>query len=103
MKLRYTPEAISDMEAISSYISDVLYNPNAAKRIVRGILDSCSNLKSQPNLGLSVQDKTGYETELRVLICEKHMAFYRVESDCVSIARVLSGRQDYLHILFGSI
>ena len=103
MKVRYTPEALTDLQEMSDYISDVLCNPQAAAKIKKSILDSCSRLKDQPFLGPSVPKKTGCETDLRFLVCEKHLAFYRIENGYVSIARIINGRQDTLRILFGDI
>lgn len=103
MKLRYTPEAISEIQEIKRYIRNTLHNPNAAKRISGAILDACSSLKVFPEMGISVEEKTGVETDLRMLICENWAAFYRIETDSgiVSVARIIDVRQDYMHILFG--
>ncbi|SHK01594.1 type II toxin-antitoxin system RelE/ParE family toxin [Desulforamulus aeronauticus] len=103
MKIRYTPKALKDLQEMSDYISNVLYNPQAAASIKKSILDTCGHLKVQPFLGVSVQEKTGYETDLRFLVCEKHLAFYRVENDYISIARIINGKQDYLRILFEDV
>ena len=105
MKLNYTPEAISDIQTIRYYIEHTLHNPTAAARISKAILDSCSSLKSFPKMGMSVKGKTGFETYLRMLSCENWIAVYRTEpdSDVVSIARIIDGRQDYMRILFGEI
>ena len=100
MKLKYTPEAIRDLQSISSYIEDVLLNPKAAGRIKAGILQACSSLKQQPEMGGSVKAKTGYETDLRFLVCEKHLIFYVYEKGEVSVARIIDGRTDYVRILF---
>lgn len=101
MKLRYTPEAVDDLRKITAYIKNTLKNPTAAKRIGKTVLDSCSILKSQPKAGYSVKAKVGLDTDLRVLVCEKYLIFYRVEKQAISIARILDGRQDYLQLLFG--
>lgn len=105
MKLRYTPEAISDIQEIKRYIQHTLHNPTAAARIAKAILDTCSSLKTFPQMGMSVQSKTGFETDLRMLPCENWIAVYRIEpdSDAVSVARIIDGRQDYMRILFGEI
>lgn len=105
MKLNYTPEAISDIQEIRRYIKTNLHNPPAAKRISKAILDACSSLKSFPKMGISIESKTGFETDLRMLICENWIAVYRIEdeSGVVSIARILDARQDYMRILFGEI
>lgn len=105
MKLRYTPEAISDIQEIKRYIEHTLHNPTAAARISKVILDACSALKAFPKMGVSAEGKTGFETDLRMLSCENWIAVYRIEpdSDVVSIARIIDGRQDYMRILFGKI
>lgn len=105
MKLRYTPEAVSDLREIRDYIQSALHNPNAAKRISKAVLDACSTLKQFPELGVSIEAKTGFETDLRMLVCENQIAIYRVdaEADIVSVARIVNARQDYIRLLFGDI
>lgn len=100
MKLRYTPAARSDLREIREYIGGMLNNPIAANRITAGILENCSHLKEQPRMGAELSEKTGRETDLRYLICGKHIAFYRIEKDTVSVIRILDGRTNYLRVLF---
>ncbi len=100
MKLQYTPEAIQDLKEIIGYIRHVLHNPTAAKRIGRAILDNCSQLKQYPFSGMFLQEKTGYKTDLRVLVCENYLALYRVEENMISVSRIFDGRQNYLLELF---
>ena len=100
MTVRYTPEAIRDLQELRQYISKTLGNPKAAARIVKTILDACSRLKQHPQMGASLESKIGKPTDLRYLICEKRIAFYRVDGETISVARIIDGRQDYLHILF---
>lgn len=102
MTLRYTPEAIQDLQETKRYISKVLGNPKAAARITRNIMDTCSHLKQHPQMGASIEVKTGQPSDVHYLVCESHIAFYRIDGNIVSIARILDGRQDYLHILFGT-
>lgn len=102
MTIRYTPEAIRDLQELRRYISKTLSNPKAAARISKGILDSCAKLKQQPQLGMSLEAKIGTSTDLRYLIYEKHIAFYRIDGDVISVARIIDGRQDYLRILFSN-
>ena len=105
MKLRYTPEAISDIQEIKRYIEHTLHNPTAAVRISKVILDACSTLKAFPKMGVNVEGKTGFESDLRMLSCENWIAVYRIgsDSDVISIVRIIDGRQDYMRILFGKI
>lgn len=102
MILRYTPEALRDLQETKRYISKVLGNPKAAARITRKIMDTCAHLKQHPQLGASIEVKTGKSSDIRYLLCENYIAFYRIDGNIISIARILDGRQDYLHILFGT-
>ena len=100
MKLKYTPEAISDSQETKQYISKVLHNPKAGERILKRILDTCGQLKSYPKLGMPLNAKTETETDLRCLICDNHIAIYRVEGDWIMIIRILDGRTDYMRMIF---
>ena len=68
MKLRYTPESLCDLQEIKRYIKSELHNPTAANRITKAILDGCAQLKQFPEMGVSIGAKTGYETDLRMLV-----------------------------------
>lgn len=101
-KIRLTPEAANDLREIKQYISAELKNPTAAVRVVERITKSIRVLQNFPAAGVSLESKTGYSTDYRMLVSEKYLVFYRVNGDIVSIIRVLNGRQDYLRILFGT-
>ena len=74
MKLRYTPESLCDLQEIKRYIKSELHNPTAASRITKAILDGCAQLKQFPKMGVSIGAKTGYETDLRMLVVESYIA-----------------------------
>lgn len=100
MRIKYTPAAIADLQEMKDYVSKTLHNPKAANRITKSIMDHCANLKEHPQLGMSLAAKTGEDTDLRYLVCEQHLAMYRVEGDLILIARILDGRTDYMKVLF---
>lgn len=102
MKLKYSPAALADLKNLQRYISETLQNPTAADHVVRRILDECAQLKEFPLMGLSLQEKTGYATDLRMQICGKYLAIYRIDGADILIARILSARQDYMRILLSS-
>ena len=51
-------------------------------------------------MGTTLAEKVGRETDLRYLISGKHIVFYRVEDDAVSVIRILDGRTNYMRVLF---
>ena len=63
MKLRYTPQAILDLEEIKDYISFELQNPEAAKNIIHSIAKDTATLKEKPFIGVELRKKNraGYQ------------------------------------------
>lgn len=100
-KLFLSPEAARDISQIKQYISIELKNRGAANRIVGTILKELRALERYPLQGPSIEALTGFQTDLRMLLCGKHIALYSVEKESVFVARVLDARQDYLRVLFG--
>ena len=98
MKLRYTPQAILDLEEIHDYISFNLQNPDAAKNLIRTIAGKTAALKDTPYLGVELRRKTGRDIEGRALIVGHYMVIYDVTEE-ISILRVLDTRVDYLRVI----
>ena len=101
-KLHISPAAASDLAEISAYITLELYNPQAARRIVKSITHDLRHLQQNPHLGFSVSAKIGRGNDLRALLSGNYFLFYRVKGATIQVARVLDGRQDYLQVLFGA-
>ena len=100
-ELKITPEVARDLAEIKRYIAVELKNRAAAERVVRNIMNDLRILTEYAEAGMSLEAKTGYPSDLRMLASEKHIVFYRISGNTVYIARIISGRQDYLRILFG--
>ncbi len=98
MKLRYTPQAILDLQEIHDYIREQLLNPEAAQHIVASIARDAARLKDNPALGFDLGGKTGREIRGRGLVSGKYLLIYDVD-DCISILRVLDTRVDYLRMI----
>lgn len=99
-KVFISPEAVRDLSQIKQYISTELKNRSAANRIVESILKDLRGLRRYPEQGPSIEALTGFQTELRMLLCGKHIALYKIENETVFVARILDARQDYLRVLF---
>ena len=100
-ELKISPEAARDLAEIKRYITVELKNRSAAERVVRSILHDLRILTEYAEAGMSLEAKIGIPSDLRMLACEKHIVFYRIADNTVYISRIISGRQDYLRILFG--
>ena len=100
MKLRYSPQARTDIKNVHEYIAIDLSSPSAAAKIVGEIIKKCSNSKDFPKLGMKLSDRTGRETDLRYIVLGRYIAIYRIEKSFISIIRMLDVRMDYMHIIF---
>lgn len=100
MKLIYSPQARDDLREIKAYIRDNLQNPSAAENVTRKILKNCSLLKENPLLGAELRGKVNKETDLRYLIINQHIAFYKVENSVIRVIRIRDARTNYMHIIF---
>ena len=98
MKLRYTPQAIADLDEIATYISENLQNPAAAHRIVETIARDAAKLKDYPELGGLLSEKLGREVDGRFLISGRYILIYEVD-EAVSILRVIDSRLDYMRMI----
>lgn len=98
--MRYSPEAVNDLEEIWSYISAELHNPNAAKRTVEHIFAALEKLQDYSEMGAPLSSIIGIDSDYRFVVCGSYLAFYRVENTEINVVRVLYARRDYARVLF---
>ena len=96
----YSQDALSDVEEIKAYITDVLSNPVSAQRTVERIVREADRLAENPEIGPKVSSRFVINTEYRFFVVGKYLIIYLIGDESVRIIRVLDGRQDYLRILF---
>lgn len=101
-EIKFSPEAIADLQNTKSYIADELCNEQAAVSTIEKILKRILMLKDFPKLGAPLSSIVNLDTDYRFLACGNYTAFYRVENDTVYILRVLYARRDFMRILFGT-
>ena len=99
--IKFSPEAVKDLQEIQSYIANELCSRQAADRTVSKILSRIRSLSSFPEMGTPLSAVLSFDTNYRYLVCGNYTAFYRVEQDAVCIVRILYGRRDFMRILFG--
>ncbi len=103
MKIRVTPAALNDLKEIKAYIENDLSNPIAANNVIKRIIDDYSRLEISPHMGPSLSSKVPFDTDYRFIVSGNYLVFYKVDTEFVSIYRVLYGRRDYLKIIFDDI
>lgn len=100
IEIRFSPDALGDLQEIKSYITDDLQNTTAAENTIRTIMDRIKRLIDFPDMGAPLSSVAQTQSDYRYLICGNYTAFYRHEEDTVYIIRVLYGRRDYMRVLF---
>jgi len=99
--VKYSDAAIADLEQIGDYISDSLYNPQAALNTVRKIQNAIDMLENFPLIGAPLSSIADIDTDYRFLVSGNYLTFYRIEDEKVFIDRILYGKRDYMVLLFG--
>ena len=98
-KVRFTPQAIADLEEIKRYISNDLFNPQAAADLISLVFGKIRSLASLPQTGARLRtDITVFRT-YRFIQCKNYLVFYRTEEKFVSIILILYARRDYFGLL----
>jgi toxin ParE1/3/4 len=93
LKVRFRPEALSDLEEVYQHIYRVSFSPLTAKALVQRLLDRCHRIGDAPCGGRPRDD---LEPGLRTVPFEdKAVIAYRVEEDCVGIINVFYGGRDF--------
>lgn len=98
-EIRFASRAITDLEEIKRYISDDLFNPQAASELIDLVFKKVRILASLPQTGAPLRTDIPILKTYRFLQCRKYLVFYRVEERNVSIIRILYAKRNYLRLL----
>ena len=101
-EVKFSPEAINDLQQIKTYITEELCNEQAAISTIAKIVKHIHALESFPKSGTPLEAMVSFSSDYRFLVCGNYTAFYRIEEGKVLIVRVLYGRRDFMRILFGT-
>jgi len=98
-KIRFTPQAVADLDEIKRYISCDLFNPQAATALLALIFEKIRTLAALPQTGARLRTDIPSLKTYRFIPCKNYLVFYRTEEKYVSIIRILYARRDYLVLL----
>ncbi len=90
MRIRYTVEAVSDLERLRAFIA--VNNPHAARRIAAELLDGIANLAVFPDMGLPVV-RAPDPRLIRDLFVGNYTARYLREENSIVILRIWHGKE----------
>lgn len=99
-RIKYSPQALRDLDEIWDYIIMELCNPDAALNTVGRITDAVDKLRVFPEMGSLLSTVLNIESSYRCILSGNYMVFYRIEGEDVVIDRIIYKRRSYLQILF---
>lgn len=90
-----------DMWEAVSYIQEVLFQPESAKRIYRAFKDQINSLSTMPERYAVIAEEPYTSMGLRKVNVENYLIFYIVneKEKTVSIVRVLYGRREWHNLV----
>jgi len=91
MKIVFTPESIEDLSRLRDFIETK--NPHVAKRIANSIIDSISQLKKFPYIGVEVSSAPDPEI-MRDLIFGNYIIRYLVLDKTINILSMWHHKED---------
>lgn len=98
--LAISPAVYDDLVDIRTYISETLYNPEAAQSIVSDLLDAIHPLSKLPLRGTLLKTVLPLPVAYRFIPCHKYLIFYRLtEEDTVFVSRILLRSRNHWRLL----
>lgn len=98
--LRYTPEAMRDMDGVWDGVYEASKSYDIADDYVSEFADRIEEKKRYPLSGEPLLYR-GLFTGFYSVNYKKYKAFYRVNDKYIEVIRIIPAKRDYLKILFG--
>ena len=91
MKVRYSPESISDLQRVMEFLENK--NIYAARRIAIDIQEGVERLKQFPQIGLPVQKASDPE-QIRDYYLADYTVRYLITDEIIYILRIWHGKEN---------
>jgi len=97
----FTKEAKRDLDNIDNYISNRLFAPLSAERIIKNISKSIAKLSHMPFRRPIVHDERLADKGIRMLHVKSYIVVFIINENAkiINILRILHNRQDWHNIL----
>lgn len=99
-RLLYSPDYTDKIRILKHYL-DTRFGPRVRKQIVRDIGTQVRALRENENLGYSVRDMYGVDTDCLCFFIRKNYVFYKVDKNSIYIINIYNEREDFMMNMFG--
>ena len=97
--IEYSKESRQDLIGIKQYIKYNLQEPEIAKKLISKIRKEINSLKNNPEIYMIIDDDIIKKLEVRKLIVDNYIVFYRIKNDNIQIVRIMYGRRNWINLL----
>ncbi len=97
--IEYSKEAKEDLIGIKQYIKYNLQEPEIANKLISKIRKSIKMLNDNPEIYTIIDDDVIRKLEIRKLIVDNYIVFYRIKNDSIEIVRIMYGRRNWISLL----
>ena len=97
--IEYSKEAREDLIEIKRYIKYNLQEPETAQELISKIRSEIDKLKTNPQMFAIIDDDFIKKFEIRKLIVDNYIVFYRIQNDNIQIARIMYSRRNWINLL----
>lgn len=97
--IEYSREAKEDLISIKRYIKYNLKESNIAQKLISKIINEINNLESNPEIYTIIDNDIIKKLEIRKLVVDNYIIFYRIKDINIQIIRILYGRRNWIDLL----
>ena len=97
--IEYSKESKQDLIDIKQYIKYHLQEPLIAQKLISKIKTEIDSLKDNPELYSIIDDDVIKRLEIRKLIVDNYIVFYRLKNNNIQIVRIMYGRRNWINLL----
>lgn len=99
--LRYSPEAMRDMDAVWDDVYEASKSYDIADNYVCEFANKIKAKRQHPQSGIPILYR-GLFTGFYYMNYKKYKAFYRINDKYIEVVRVIMSKKDYMTVLFGN-
>ena len=97
--IEYSKESKQDLIGIKQYIKYNLQEPEIAQKLITKIRTQIDSLKYSPEIYAIIDDDIIKKLEIRKLIVDNYIIFFRIKNDSIQIVRIMYGRRNWINLL----
>ena len=97
--IEYSKESKQDLIDIKKYIKYNLQEPKTAQTLISKIKNSIDKLQNNPQIYSIIADDFIKKMEIRKLIVDNYIVFYKIQHSSIQIVRIMYGRRNWINLL----